>query len=129
MAEEFRIGAIMTTTDLLREAVSARDRGDLCHAETILQQIQAEHQESSTYFAILGHVKWNLDKLDEAIVAFRRATTLAPTEEIVSIALFHCLWECDDTDAAFTEARRYVTAGGESKAYRQLFSEIRGGRE
>ena len=113
----------MTVRDVFQSATAARDAGRLEEAERLLQSISERDRTFPAFHAVYGHVLWGLERLDEAIDAFRQAVILAPNSEAVSLGLFHCLWEVERTDEAFDEMRRFLK-NNKSEEYSRLLTDI-----
>lgn len=86
-----------------------REAGKLVEARDYLETIVAGGSESIAVFAVLASVHWEMQNLRDAISLFRRATELAPRNELASLGLFHTLWESGMHDAAFAEIKRLVS--------------------
>jgi lipoprotein NlpI len=78
---------------------------------------------SAALIAVLGDVYSELGNVDAAIEAFREAVRLAPTSEIASLGLFHCLWRAKKEREAFDEIRRFMSLS-ESQDYRDIVNEL-----
>jgi len=113
----------MTVNEVFHAAIKARDSSDYELAEKLLLSIAEQAQQFPAYHAVLGHVQWQLKKLDGAIEAFHQAVRLAPDSEVVSLGLFHCLWQAERTDDAFDEMKRFLV-NNESEEYTQLLADI-----
>ncbi len=84
----------------------------------------AELPDSPIILAQLADVEWETGNLNEAVGYFKKAATLRPASETISLGLFHCLWELDRTDEAFDEMRRCVSEH-DSDEYATLLREMR----
>ena len=113
----------MTAATIFKAATMARDAGEYGKAESLLLSIDERDRDYATFYAVLGHVRWELGKIDEAIKSFRQAIGLAPNSEVVSVGLFHCLWEANRIDAAFEEMKRFL-ATNKSEEYSRLLADI-----
>ena len=109
---------------LFDEAVKLRDERDFPRAREILLRLHHAYPDSLRVLAVLAHVCWDMNRLDEAISLFRRATVLEPSYDLVSLGLFHCLWRAERTDDAFDEMRRFLT-DHESEEYTRLLSDMK----
>lgn len=68
----------------------------------------------------IGHMHRELDNLEAAEMAFRRATEIAPKSELASMGLYFALWDQARTREALLEMRRYVDLKPNSEGYREL---------
>src|SRR5438105_304438 len=87
----------------LNQALKLKSRKQYRKAKEILLALAAEHVNSAAVFGTLGDVYWRLGSVDEAIPCFLRASQLAPKSELVSLGLFHTLWETGQTRRAMKE--------------------------
>jgi predicted Zn-dependent protease len=106
------------------EADKAMGSGDLLRARQILLKLHRSDPESAAILAVLGHACFKLNFLDEAIEFFRKAISLAPDLEAVSLGLFHSFWKADRTDEAFDEMRRFLSEY-ESDEYTRLLADLK----
>ncbi len=105
------------------EATRLHDAGHLERAREVLLDLANRSPQSVRVHAALGHVCWDMQRLDEAVVAFRRATGLSPRLEGVSLGLFNCLWKLGRRDEAMEELRRFQSVA-DSAEYREIVKEI-----
>lgn len=105
------------------QAVRLRDEGSLAEAVDILSRLSNSNNATTAVFAMLGHAQWGLGYISDAIQSFRHATEMSPRSEIVSLGLFHILFEAGRIDEAFDEMRRFL-AIRDSAEYRTLLQEI-----
>jgi predicted Zn-dependent protease len=110
-------------TNKFDEAVRLKEARDFDGARRILLHLHQRDPSSPTLLAVLGHVCWEMKRLDEAISIFQQAIVLRPNSEAVSLGLFHCLWESDRKDDAFDEMKRFL-AGNTSTEYKRLLTDI-----
>jgi tetratricopeptide (TPR) repeat protein len=68
----------------------------------------------------IAHMHRELDNLEAAEMALRRATRLSPKSELASLALFHTLWSLGRNREALLEMQRYVELKPNSEGYREL---------
>ena len=107
-------------------AVKAKDAGDLPGSRQMLVRLHQTDPHSAAILAVLGHVCWESNLLEEAIESFRKATILKPQADAVSLGLFHCLFKVGRTDEAFDEMRRFLSEY-DSEEYTRLLAELKGG--
>lgn len=100
-----------------------RDNGDLEAAKQLLLDLSKQDPKSPAIFSVLGDVCWDMQLLEEAVDAFRRAVSLAPKLEAASLGLFHCLWELGKRVEAMEELKRFQTTS-DSPNYRDIVKEI-----
>jgi len=105
------------------EATKLKEKGDLSAAREIMLELSEIDPDSPAISAVLGHVFWEMQLLNEAITAFRRAVELAPNLEAASLGLFHCLWESGKREEALEEAKRFTSISG-SDTYMEMVREI-----
>ncbi|MEM6471895.1 MAG: hypothetical protein AAF802_20215 [Planctomycetota bacterium] len=113
----------MRHSEIFQNAVAARDAGDFKQSERLLMSMVQAGHNSAACFAVLGRVQWELDKADSAVIAFRKATELAPNSEEASLGLFHSLWELKRSDDAFEEMKRFLKSN-KSDEYSKLLREL-----
>ena len=104
-------------------AVKLKEAGQLQAAEEMLAELFREVPKSTAISAVLGHVYWELGRLDDAVIIFRHATHLSPKLEAVSQGLFHCLWKLGRQNEAMEEIKRFQTIS-DSQDYRKIIEEI-----
>ena len=104
-------------------AFKVRDRGDLTSARQLFLKLAEEDVQSTSIYAVLGHICWDMGHLDEAVSAFSHAVKLSPKLEAVSLGLFHTLWKLEKRVEALEEAERFQ-AIADSKDYREIIHEI-----
>lgn len=104
-------------------AVELREQGDISAALDILEEMSGRQAESPLYLAALGHTYSEAGMTDEAIPCFREAVKLEPEHEMLSLALFHALWNAGRVQEAFREARRFLMRA-DSQDYRSMIGEM-----
>ncbi len=104
-------------------ALALRNSGNAEEACKILAFLIRESPLSSAFYAIKGSIHRDLRQLEEATWCFSRAVELKPELELVSLGLFHSLWEQDEQIAAMEEIKRFILAGGISRDYREIIAE------
>jgi len=92
------------------KATKLRDEGKLAESATILSELARANPDSSAVSAVLGNVFNRLGKTQDAIRCFKHAVCHAPTSELASLALFHCLWSDGQQRAAAEELKRYMAS-------------------
>lgn len=105
------------------EAVRLKESGNFDAARRVLLELRNDDPSSLAILAVLGHVCWEMKRLNEAITFFQEAVALRPDSEAVSLGLFHCLWESERIDDAFAEMKRFL-ADYESEEYERLLADI-----
>lgn len=106
-----------------KEAISHRDAGELGAARDILADLAMSPDATAAVFAVLGSIHWDLGDLSSAIRCFQDAAQIAPTAEVVSVGLFHTLFEAGRHEEAFDEMRRFLSIA-DSEEYQQLLADI-----
>jgi len=108
-------------------AVTLRDAEDWVGAERILRRIlKGSDDVPPAVNAVLGHVLWKQAQFTEAIPFLRRAAEQSPTNEGISLALFHCLFEGGRPADAISEGQRFLLLAGESPEYREVLEAVKG---
>ena len=110
------------------EATKLHDAGHLERAREVLLDLANRSPQSVRIHAALGHVCWDMQRLDEAVVAFRHATGLSPRLEGVSLGLFNCLWELGRREEAMEELKRFQSVA-DSTEYGEIVKAINQGPE
>src|SRR5205814_1731176 len=105
------------------KAVKLHESGELLSARTSLTELADKDPESATISATLGHVCWDMQLLEEAVVAFSRAVKLSPKFEGASLGLFNSLWRLGRREEALKELERFQ-AIADSEDYREIIKEI-----
>jgi predicted Zn-dependent protease len=105
-------------------AIKLRDSGALEEAYNVLLELDREKPSDFPVLLIMGHVCWELERLDEASQLFKSATILAPKSELASLGLFHMLFKSGKTDDAFEEMKRFVSISY-SEEYERLLEEMK----
>lgn len=115
----------MTSLDQsqFEDALQLRDKGERADARQALERLLTERPNSAALLAVLGDVCWDLGDLPNAVIHFRKATTLSPASETASLGLFHTLWEAGQRHEALAEARRFLQLT-DSEEYRDLLAEV-----
>lgn len=93
----------------------------------MLRKLSDELPQSATVAIVLGDTYWDLGELDHALPWFLKAGDLKPSNELASLALFHCLWEMGRTDDAFDEMRRFLK-DNDSDEYKQILEGLNKGK-
>lgn len=114
-----------TTKKKFAEAMALKRDGQLSNAATIIERLVDSNPKSAKLKCALAGVYWDMEDLEPATRQFRQAVELAPTLELASLGLFHCLWEQGDQDAAFDEMRRFM-AVATSDDYVRIVEELAG---
>lgn len=104
-------------------AAKAFDNGKLNSARKMFVELSKKDPESPAIFAVLGDVCWEMQRLNEAVRAFKRAVKLAPKLEAASLGLFLCLLKLGKRAAAQKEMKRFMSIS-DSRSYREIVSEI-----
>lgn len=113
----------MTVKEMFQKAIDLRDQKNYSEALKILQDIEDQCLNSPNFFAVSASICWELKQLDNSIKNFKEAIKLAPQSELVSLGLFHCLWELKRFDEAFEEMKRFSTISF-SQEYKNIIEEI-----
>jgi tetratricopeptide (TPR) repeat protein len=101
-----------------------RKSGALEEAYSILLELDRAKLNYGPVLGIMGHVCWELERLEEASQLFKRVTVLAPKSELASLGLFHTLFELGKTDDAFEEMKRFISIS-HSEEYERLLEDMK----
>jgi tetratricopeptide (TPR) repeat protein len=96
-------------------------------AERVLRNFSIEAADVPWPLSVaLGNALWKQAKYAEAIPVWRRAVEANPAHEMVSLGLFHCLYENDELAAALEEGRRFLRSAGpdEFPDYREVVAAL-----
>ena len=104
-------------------AMSLKRDGQLSNAASIIEGLVDSYPESAKLLCALAGVYWDMGNLKRATRQFEKAVELAPTLELASLGLFHCLWEQKHQDAAFNEMKRFM-AVATSDDYVRIIEEL-----
>src|SRR5437660_91966 len=96
--------------ELFEKAIRAKEAGDLPRSIMFLATLTTRCPTNAKLHWYLGHIFEELGSVEKAIESFRTATRLAPSLELASLGLFHCLWRHDKLEEAFVEMRRFILA-------------------
>ncbi|MFL6193800.1 MAG: tetratricopeptide repeat protein [Thermoanaerobaculia bacterium] len=103
--------------------LSRRD-DDLESAAQALSSLAADYPEDLEVRFAAASVLFRLDRYAEAIPHFEKLLPTQPTNEWVSLGLFHSFLKSARKREALEELRRFDQAGGESMEYRRLQKDI-----
>ncbi len=109
--------------ELFDKAIVFRDEGRFAEAITIIEKLLPKYPENAAIFSVYGHLNWELGNLKKAIEVFQIATNLYPVSEIISLGLFHTLWEDGKREGAFKELKRFMSISY-SNDYMEIVREL-----
>ena len=89
-------------------ALACRNSGRDSEARSILEQMLSQNPQPSAVYAVLGNIYWDQKSYLEAVDIFRKGTVIAPQNEVLSLGLFHSLWESDRKEEALAEIHRFL---------------------
>jgi Flp pilus assembly protein TadD len=99
---------IATEVQEFLQAVQRKEQGDLVGAYDLIVDLTKRCPNDWRLYWYLGHLSWRLERLDEAVQHFQKASALAPDSERASLGLFPCLWESGQRSGAVEEAKRFL---------------------
>jgi tetratricopeptide (TPR) repeat protein len=97
----------------IERAISFKNKGDNCTAIEILEQVDRDHPDIVAAVGLLGCLLWSEKELDRAVPVLQRSVELSPRAPMISLALFHSLWELDRKEDALEEMKRHLSATGQ----------------
>ena len=118
-----------TAEQRFQEALALKDAGELTAATDILASLAQEASDSIGFWLVFGDAREELGDLSGAVTCYGNAVRLAPTHELASRSLFHCLWELSqkgDEEAqsrALAEIRRFLSVS-DSQVYEEIIQEL-----
>jgi len=112
---------------ILRNGENCRNKGDYAGAISTFQEAIRNSPRCSVAYWLLGGIYFAcLDDPRAAVPYFQKAVQLSPKTEIASLALFHALWDTDQTFDALEEIKRYqLLTNWSSKDYLEIMQEIK----
>jgi len=113
----------MTSKQKFVKAMTLKDEGKLEESLIYLKEIESEFSNSVQFSLAMGNIYRKMDRSNEALVCFRKATRLDPKFEFASLGVFHTLWDLDMIDKALAEIRRFQTIS-HSEDYVEIIKEL-----
>ena len=83
------------------------------------EELSVLYPEIGSVYGLAASIYFELDRFEEAVKKYRKATEISPKSEMASLGLFHSLWQLDRGDEAFEEMKRYMSIA-ESSEYNEL---------
>lgn len=105
-------------------AVSLWHNGESQKAIKILKKLNAEFPNHTAILKMIGAIYFLLEDWSSSLTYYEKAVKLLPKSELLSTALFHCLWHHERFDDAFNEAKRFIKLNGFSKEYDFILKEL-----
>ena len=90
----------------------------------ILKNLSKEFPDQPAILGMIGAIYFSLEDWSNSIIYYRKTVEISPKSELASIAFFHCLWNHEEFDKAFSEANRFTKLNGFSKEYSLIFEEL-----
>ncbi len=107
-------------------ALVLRDAGSFPEAIAALRELNDEAPDCAAILGTIGAIYLLKIKDSRSALPFLEdATRLAPSSELASAGLFHCLWRLGRRDAAFEEMSRFL-ATNHSNFYQSLLNDLNG---
>jgi predicted Zn-dependent protease len=104
----------------------ARERSLIDDVEGVaeaLRQLLQLRPDSALFNASLANALNGLGQVDVAEHLFKKAVSLAPRSEKISLGLFHCLWAAAKQEEALEEMKRFLSLV-DSEEYPMLLASI-----
>jgi tetratricopeptide (TPR) repeat protein len=96
----------------IERAIDFKNKGDNWTAIEILEQVDRDHPDYGAAVGLLGCLLWSEKELNRAVLVLQRSVALSPHAPMISLALFHSLWELDRKEDALEEMKRHLSATG-----------------
>jgi predicted Zn-dependent protease len=93
-------------------------------ALSILKSLEKEFPNQPTILGMIGAIYFSIKDWLNSSIYYEQTIKLSPKSELASIAFFHCLWNQERFDDAFSEASRFMKLTGFSKEYALIFEEL-----
>ena len=90
------------------------------------ENLANNYPEIASVFGLLASLYFELDRYEEAALAYQKATELSPKSEMASLGLFHSLWQLERNDDAFEEMKRFMAISA-SDEYTELVKKFTNG--
>lgn len=98
-------------------------RGETEETREIMRELAANNTRHAVIRAVFANTLVDCGDYAEAESEFYAAVQLRPTSELISLGLFHCLWDQGKTDQALKEIKRFLEIS-DSEDYRKIVEEI-----
>ena len=109
---------------LFSSAQEKSKNNDLTGAVEVLEMLVDGNPASAIFNATLANTYKQLAVFDKAEKHFKKAVQVSPESEIISLGLFHCLWDQGKSDEAVNELNRYMSLA-DSDDYREIEKELK----
>jgi len=96
---------------LFRTAAELQRNGNTKLALEKFEQLAKNHPDSIAVLTSLAGLYWETESLELALLKLESVVNLEEDYEPASVAMFHCLWELERFDEAFSEAKRFCKLG------------------
>lgn len=90
------------------EALTLKNQNKLNDSLNMFINLSKEYPEHFIVYVFIGLIYWDLHKLNDASLAFKKAVELNPKSEKTSIGFFHLLWEQGNQIEALDEMKRFL---------------------
>lgn len=90
-----------------------------------MRELVKRRPDSGVFAAVLANALKTLAMTDEALSYFKRAVSLSPRSEKVSLGLFHCLWASGKQEEALEEMKRFLSLAN-SDEYVRILAALQG---
>ena len=114
---------LVNTTELFKEAIDFRDKGQLEKAIEIFLKIIALDPNNGAAYTVLGGIYIDLDDYGQSFKNFKKATELNPNSEFASQGLYISLVELDKSPDAINEMKRFLEKNS-AKMYKVTLAEL-----
>ena len=104
-------------------ALTLKNQNNLTDSLKMFIELSKENPKHFMVYVFVGLIYKDLQKLDEASLAFKKAVELNPKSEKTSIGYFHILWELGNQFEALDEMKRFLK-DNESEEYSSILAGI-----
>ena len=117
--------AKLTAADRMKfaKAKALSRRHDIPGVIKVMEELSVSYPDNAKIRAILANAYWDSADVSSSEREFRKAVELAPTLQIASLGLFHCLWDLNRRDEALAEMKRFM-ALADSEDYKAILEEL-----
>jgi len=112
--------------DKFNKALSLKSSNNYQDALNLFGTLQLEEPEYYLTYTMIGHIYTKMNQLNEASENFKKAVSLNPNSEKVSLAYFHVLWDEGKEVEALDEMKRFLK-NNDSETYQEILDEINEG--
>ena len=107
-----------------RRATYLRDRGRFEEAAAIFEHLRTKFPENRGVIVGCLSVYYLAEDYQSARRVCMEGIALAPRSELISVGLFHSLWQLEEYEAAIVEMERYLSLRPDSSDYLEIREEL-----